>query len=80
MKTWVILFKIQRKTNVSKLNLKLCGQKLHPAESAKYLGVIINENLNWKKNVIDILHKLIQCNAIVTKSRNYVSKMYWFNL
>ena len=68
--------KIQRKTIVSKLNLKLCGQKLHPAESAKYFGDIINENLNWQKNVIDILHKLIQCNAIVTKSRNYVSKMY----
>ena len=80
MKTWVILFKIQRKTNISKLNLKLCGQKLHPAELVKYLGVIINENLYLKKNVIDILHKLIQCNAIVTKSRNYVSKMYWFNL
>ena len=44
----VILFKNKRKTKLSKLNLKLCRKKLHPIESARYLGVIVDENLNWK--------------------------------
>ena len=50
-KTKVILFKNKRKTNISKLNFKLCRKKLHPVESARYLGVTIDENLNWKKHV-----------------------------
>ena len=34
-KTEVIIFKNKRKTNLSKLNLKLCRKKLHPIESAR---------------------------------------------
>ena len=70
----VILFINKRKTNLSKLNLKLCRKKLHPIESARYLGVIVDKNLNWKKYVNDISHKLIRGNAILSKIRNYVNK------
>ena len=58
------------------MNLKSCRKKLHPTESARYLGVIINENLNWKKKISiyihinDISHKLIRGNAILSKIRN----------
>ena len=39
---------IFKKKCISKLNLKLCRKKLHPLESGRYLGVIIDESLNWK--------------------------------
>ena len=68
----VILFKNKRKTKLSKLNLKLCRKKLHPIESARYLGVIVDENLNWKKHVNDIWHKLIRGNVILSKIRTKV--------
>ena len=42
-------------------------------ESARYLGVI-NKNLNQKKHVNNISHKVIQDNAILLKIRNYVKK------
>ena len=73
-KTEVIIFKNKRKTDLSKLNLKLCRKKIHPIESARYLGVIVDESLNWKKHVNDISHKLIRDNAILSKIKNYVNK------
>ena len=51
-KTEVILFKSKRKANISKLNLKLCKKKVHTVESARYLGVIIDENSNWKEHTM----------------------------
>ena len=51
-KTEVILFKNKIKANISKLNLKLCKKKVHPVESARYLGVIIDENSNWKEHTM----------------------------
>ena len=62
------------KEKLSKLNLKLCRKKIHPIESARYLGVIVDESLNWKKHVNDISHKLIRDNAILSKIKNYVNK------
>ena len=54
--------------------MKLCRKKLHPIESARYLQVIVDENLNWKKHVNDNSCKLIQGNAILSKIRNYFNK------
>ena len=42
-------------------------KKLHPIESARYLGVIADENLNWKKHSNGILNKLIRGNAMSKK-------------
>ena len=39
-------------------------EKLHPIESARYLGVIVDEKLNWKKR---ISNKLIRGNAMSKK-------------
>ena len=63
-KAEVIVFKNKRKSNLSKLNLKLCRKELHPIESARCLGVIVDEDLNWKK----------RGSAILCKIRNYVNK------
>ena len=49
-------------------------KKLHPIESARYLGVIVDENLKWQKHVNAISHKLIRGNAVLSKIRNYVNK------
>ena len=59
----VILFKNKIKSNLSKLDLKLY-----------ILGILVEENLNWKKHVNDISHKLIQSNTVLSKIRNSVNK------
>ena len=40
----------------------------------KYLGVFIDENLNWKMHINEISTKLIKGNAMLSKLRHYVNK------
>ena len=35
------------------LKIKLCGKRLYPTESVKYLGVKSDKNLNWEYHVND---------------------------
>ena len=55
------------------LKIKLCGKKLYPTESVKYLGVKIDTNLTWQHHVNDLSIKLNRTNALVFKIRKYVS-------
>ena len=47
-KTEVVLLKSSRKLKDVLLKLKLNGNKFYPINSVKYLGIKIDENLNWK--------------------------------
>ena len=42
--------------------------------SVKYLGIKINENLNWKQHIHNIAIKLNRANALLSIIRNYVNK------
>ena len=53
--------------------MKLSKKRLYPSISVKYLGVKIDENLNWKDQTNDIVAKLNRANALLYKVRNYVS-------
>ena len=44
-KTEMVIFKSKQKKFEGDLKIKLCGKKLHPTESVKYLGVEIDTNL-----------------------------------
>ena len=55
------------------LKVRLCGKRLYPTESVKYLGVKIVENLNWQCQVNDLSIKLNRANALLFKIRKYVS-------
>ena len=46
---------------------------MHPPY-VKYLGVFIDENLNWKKHINEISTKLIKGNAMLSKLRHFVNK------
>ena len=46
---------------------------LYPSESVKYLGVKIDDNLNWKDQTYDIITKLNRENVLLYKIRNYVT-------
>ena len=55
------------------LKIKLCGKRLYPTESVKYLGVKIDTNLTWQHHVNDLSIKLNRANALLFKMRKYVS-------
>ena len=44
-KTEMVIFKSKQKKLEGDLKIKLCGKRLYPTESVKYLGVKIDTNL-----------------------------------
>ena len=47
-KTEMAIFKSKQKKFDGGLKIKLCGKRLYPIESVKYLGVKIDTNLSWQ--------------------------------
>ena len=61
------------KSNQKKKKKKLCGKRLYPTESVRYLGVKIDTTLNWQYHVNDLSIKLNRANTLLFKMRKYVS-------
>ena len=74
-KTEMVIFKSKQKKFEGDLKIKLCGKRLYPTESVKYLGVKSDTNLNWK-HVNDLSIKLNRANALLFKMRKYVNCMF----
>ena len=55
------------------LKIKLCGKRLYPTESVKYLVVKIDTNLNWEHHVNDLSINLNRASALLFKMRKYIS-------
>ena len=73
-KTELVIFKHQRKKLDSPIKIKLNRKRLYPSKSIKYLGIKIDENLNWKQHIHDIAIKLNRANALLFTIRKYVNK------
>ena len=69
----MVIFKSKQKKLEGDLKIKLCGKRLYPTESVKYLGVKIDTNLSWQYHVNDLSIKLNRANALHIKMRKYVS-------
>ena len=72
-KTELVIFKHMNKKLECPIKIKLSRKRLYPSKSVKYLGLKIDENLNWKVQTHDIATKLNRANALLYKIRNYVS-------
>ena len=72
-KTEVVIFKSKQKKLEGDLKIKLCGKRLYPTVSVKYLGVKIDTNLTWQHHINDLSIKLKRGNALLFKIRKYVS-------
>ena len=72
-KTEMVIFKSNQKKFEGDLKIKLCGKRLYPTESVKYLGVKIDTILSWQYHVNDLSIKLNRANALLFKMRKYVS-------
>ena len=69
----MVIFKSKQKKFEGDLKIKLCGKRLYPTESVKYLGVKIDTNLSWQYHVNDLSIKVNRANALLFKMRKYVS-------
>ena len=69
----MVIFKPKQKKFKGDLKLRLCGKRLYPNESVKYLGVKIDANLSWQYHVNDLSIKLNRAYALLFKMIKYVS-------
>ena len=70
-KTEIILFKTSYKNYDADLKIKLCRKRIGVSLYVKYLGIFIDENLNWKIHT-KISTKLIKGNAVLSKLIHFV--------
>ena len=71
--TELVIFKHQRKKLDTEIKIKLNRKRLYPSQSVRYLGIKIDQNLNWKDHINDIAVKLNRANALLFKIRNFVN-------
>ena len=77
-KTEIILFKTKHKPWDTALKLKLNRKRFYKTKYLRYLGIRIDENLNWKVQIHDFASKLNKANAILAKLRHFVnSEILW---
>ena len=57
-KTQVILFNAKNKKKKESLKLKINGENIKQVNSTKFLGIIIDSQLNWKQHIAHIQHKI----------------------
>ena len=69
----MVIFKYKEKKFEGNLKIKLCGKRLYPTESVKYLGGKIDANLSWQYHVNDLSIKLNRTTALLFKTGEYVS-------
>ena len=69
----MVIFESKQKKFEGDLKIRLCGKRLYPTESVKYVGVKTDTNLSWQYDVNDLSIKLNRANALLFKMRNYVS-------
>ena len=81
-KTNYIIF-TNKKLNTN-VNIKLEGHTLKQVKETKYLGVILNEKLNWEPHISFIRNKLVKASYLLSKLRHYVDistlKMIYYSL
>jgi hypothetical protein len=73
-KTEFILFHHPRKKCNYDVKLKIDGKRLYKSSVIKYLGIFLDENLTWWKQVEVVSNKLRRANGALSKLRHYVSK------
>ena len=71
-KTELILFRSRKKVIPKSLNFKINGQRILPASSAKYLGIILDEHLTFEDHIKILLPKLSRAIGILARVRHYV--------
>ena len=70
----MIIFKKPNDKIDFNFRIKLNGHLLHPSDSVKYLGILLDPALNWKHHC-DVLSKRLQrANGMLMKIRHYVQK------
>ena len=73
-KTELLIFRHPNKKINYDLKIKIDGKRLIPSKYIKYLGIVIDEHLNWDYHVDTLAPKLARAIGMLMKVRHYVPK------
>ena len=73
-KSELIIFRHPNKAINYDFKIKIDGKKLIPSNYVKYLGILIDSNLNWSFHTEVLTAKLSRAIGMLAKIRHYVSK------
>ena len=73
-KTEIIIFRFKRKQIVKYLNFRISGQKINISNKVKYLGIQMEQHLDWNVHIKNMIPKLNRAIGILSKIRHYVPK------
>ena len=73
-KTKLLIFRPRRKLNITLTNIKVDSFILTLEKTVTYLGIEIDENLSWNKQIETLAKKLSRANGILSNLRYYASK------
>ena len=74
-KSKLLIFTLCDKTNIiTDINLSINNEQLKIVKMAKYLGVLIDDKLNWNEQINAINLKLAKGIGLLSKIRHYVPK------
>ena len=59
-----------KKTLNPQVYLILCNEAIQRATKAKFLGVIVDQHLNWKDHISMVLHNFFKSCGIISRIRN----------
>ena len=74
LKTHYMLFTLKKNKDISNLTLKLNGLNINRVEKTKFLGVIVDDKLNWNCHIEYIKKKVSKNAGIICKARNYFER------
>ena len=73
-KTEIIIFRSKRKQITKHLNYRISGQKINVSNKVRYLGIEIEQHLDWNVHVENVIPKLNRAIGILSKIRHYEPK------
>ena len=73
-KTEIIIFRPWKKQITKHLSFRISGQKINTCSNAMYLGITLEENLEWNLHVNLLKSKLNRAIRLLCKIRHYVAK------
>ena len=73
-KTKLTLFRSKRKQIIKYLNFRISGQKINTPNKVKYLGMQMEQHLDWNVHIKNIVPKLNRPIGILSKIRHHVRK------
>ena len=70
-KTEIILFKPRNKKITKQLNFCVSGQKIKQSSQVRYLGVILQDDMQWDAHITNLEKKLSHSIDLLSKIRHY---------